>query len=102
MRSITPTALATIDGATIIDVREVEEVEAASVRGATNIPMSVLAQRIGEVPREGTVYIMCASGGRSSRVTEYLEQQGYDVINVAGGITEWYRDGLPVELGSAK
>lgn len=40
--------------------------------------------------------MMCASGGRSSRATAHLTAGGYDAVNVMGGITEWYRNGHPV------
>jgi rhodanese-related sulfurtransferase len=42
---------------------------------------------------------MCHSGGRSARVTQFLEQQGYDATNVEGGITQWQAEGLPVSRG---
>ena len=40
--------------------------------------------------------MLCHSGGRSARVTQFLEQQGYDAVNVDGGILEWEAQGLPV------
>ncbi|MEJ3405174.1 rhodanese-like domain-containing protein [Rathayibacter sp. YIM 133350] len=99
MESITPAELAALgDDAVIIDVREVDEVAQVRVPGALNIPMSQFVDRIGELP-EGTLYVMCAAGARSARVTEFLEQQGYDAINVSGGIGEWAAGGHPVERG---
>jgi len=57
--------------------------------------MSTLPEHLDELP-EGTVYVLCHSGGRSAKVTAYLEQQGYDAVNVSGGITAWQAAGLPV------
>ncbi|MET3919247.1 rhodanese-related sulfurtransferase [Arthrobacter sp. UYEF20] len=37
-----------------------------------------------------------AAGSRSAQAAAYLEDQGYDAVNVAGGINEWQLDGLPV------
>ena len=96
MKSITPTEFAAIDGAVLIDVREPNEVAEVSVPGAILLPMSGIQERLGEVP-EGTVYIMCHSGGRSARVAKFLEEQGHDAVNVEGGITRWQAEGLPVQ-----
>jgi rhodanese-related sulfurtransferase len=87
---------ALLPGVPIIDVREAEEYAEARVPGTKNLPLSGLRQTLGDVPIGRTVYIMCASGGRSVRATAFLAEQGYDAVNVMGGITEWYRNGHPV------
>jgi rhodanese-related sulfurtransferase len=97
MQSITAAELAAIDSAAIIDVREAGEVAVVRVPGAVNLPMSSLMDHIDEVPLDETVYIMCAVGGRSAQVTDYLDQRGYDVVNVDGGILAWEQGGHPVE-----
>jgi rhodanese-related sulfurtransferase len=40
--------------------------------------------------------VICHAGGRSARVAQALEAQGYSPINVLGGITQWEQEGLPV------
>lgn len=95
MKSITPTELAALDGAALIDVREQDEVAQVRVDGAVVLPMSTLQEHLDELP-DGTLYIMCHAGGRSARVTQFLEQRGYDAVNVEGGITQWQAEGLPV------
>jgi rhodanese-related sulfurtransferase len=100
VRDITASELAALgETATIIDVREQGEYDQAHVAGSTLIPMSQFVERQGEVPKDTTVYLLCATGNRSGRVTEYLEQQGYDAVNVAGGITAWQGIGQGVERG---
>ena len=101
MQTISPAAAHAIDDAFIIDVREPEEVARARVDGAVHIPIGSLVERLDEVPRDRTVYLMCAAGGRSARATEFLAAQGVDAVNIEGGITEWYRTGLPVTIGGA-
>jgi len=101
MQSISPAAAHAIDDAYNIDVREPDEVAQARVDGAVHIPLATLVERLDEVPRDRTVYVMCAVGGRSAQATRYLEAQGFDAVNIDGGITEWYREGLPVVLGGA-
>ena len=85
----------------LLDVREPDEVAQARVEGAHHIPLGSLADRLDEVPRDRTVHVMCHAGGRSARAAEFLEAQGVVAVNIAGGITVWYRSGLPVTLGGA-
>jgi rhodanese-related sulfurtransferase len=62
--------------------------------------MSSFAERFGELPKDRPLLLMCAAGSRSAAATAHLIRNGYtDVINVAGGITEWQRVGLPVRKG---
>ncbi|MFQ4149781.1 rhodanese-like domain-containing protein [Arthrobacter sp. LAPM80] len=103
MKSISVDELAALGtGAPIIDVREDEEYAEARVPGAKSVPLSRLAASMGDIPPGRPVYVMCASGGRSSRAAAHLSEHGYDAVNVMGGITEWYRDGHPVTYGTVK
>ena len=95
MKSVTPQEFAALDGAALIDVREPAELETVRTAIAQPLPMSTLQEHLDELP-EGTIYVLCHSGGRSARVTQFLEQQGYDAVNVEGGILEWEAQGLPV------
>ncbi len=96
MNTIQPAELAAIDDAVIIDVRQPEEYDAAHVDGARLVPLGELVERMGELPTEGTLYLMCRSGARSAQATAYLEAQGYDAVNVDGGIIAWHEAGLPI------
>ena len=73
----------------VLDVRETWEQEIVRLPGTCDIPMAEVPQRLGELPRERPIIVMCRSGGRSLRVAEYLEQRGYRVANLAGGILAW-------------
>ncbi len=97
MKNISVNELASIGSeAFILDVREDDEFAQAHVPGVTHVPLSALVARAGEVPRGDAVYVMCASGGRSAKATEFLTRAGVNAVNVLGGITEWYRNGHPV------
>ena len=98
MKSVTPQEFAALDGAALIDVREPDELRTVRTEVAQPLPMSTLQEHLDELP-EGTIYVLCHSGGRSARVTQFLEQQGYDAVNVDGGITAWEAAGLPVLKG---
>ena len=71
----------------LIDIREPYEYKSGSIRTAKNIPMgNLLAEPSKYLLKDKTYYIMCQSGGRSGNATKTLTKQGYDVINVAGGM----------------
>jgi rhodanese-related sulfurtransferase len=85
----------------VVDVREPNEFAAVRLeREVALVPMSQFAQRWSELPRDRPLILMCAAGGRSAAATAHLLRNGYtDVVNVAGGITQWERTGLPVRKG---
>lgn len=94
-------AAALADGATLIDVRTPEEYAQARVPGARLIPLDELQARAGEVPRDETVYVICALGGRSMAAAEALNAAGWSCVNVAGGTNTWVEEGRPFDSGPA-
>ena len=82
--------------AALVDVRGRDEYATAHIPGSISIPLDELASRLSDVLNNTTVYVLCGSGKRSSQAAVFLAGRGYDVVNVAGGITEWYRGGRPV------
>jgi rhodanese-related sulfurtransferase len=86
--------------AILLDVREDDEFRDVRVPGSLFIPMSQIRSRLGEVPRDRPVLVLCAAGSRSQQVTGLLLDDGrQDVGNVAGGIIAWERMGLEVKRG---
>lgn len=73
----------------LIDVREVDEIQAGHIEGVTHIPVGSVESRINELSKDTPYIIVCRSGARSGRATEYLESQGFDVTNMAGGMLSW-------------
>ncbi len=96
MKSITVQQLRERQGVPLIDVREIDEFTAARVPGAVNLPLSTLGEHLHELP-DGAFDVICAVGGRSSRVVAALEARGYDATNVDGGTNGWIAAGYPVE-----
>jgi molybdopterin-guanine dinucleotide biosynthesis protein A/rhodanese-related sulfurtransferase len=84
-------------GAPLIDVREDAEFATTHVPGAQHIPLGQVADRMGEVPTDQTVYVICARGNRSARAVEHYRAQGIDAVNVAGGMVDWIDSGLPAD-----
>ena len=88
-------------GPLLVDVREQHEFDEVRAPGAVLLPMSTLAARIGELPADRPLMIVCHSGSRSSAVTGFLARSGRsDVVNVAGGMEAWERKGLPIKRGT--
>ena len=85
-------------GALFVDVREEDEFELGHIKGAVNIPLSRLRERMGEIPRDRPVYLHCRSGQRSYNAARVLLQSGWErVYNLAGSYMalswhEFYHD----------
>ncbi|AHN23599.1 rhodanese-like domain-containing protein [Lysinibacillus sphaericus] len=73
----------------IIDVREVDEVQAGHIPGMMNMPLGLLEFRMHELNKNEPYIIVCRSGARSGRATQFLESQGFDVTNMVGGMLAW-------------
>jgi len=81
--------------AVLVDVREQDEWDAGHAPDAVHIPMGELPDRLGELP-EGDVHVVCRSGGRSARASAWLQQNGVDAVDVAGGMGAWLEAGRPL------
>lgn len=84
----------------LIDVREPDEYVSGHVPGAVSMPLSQLGTLAADLPRDTTIYVICASGGRSLRAADALVKAGLTAISVAGGTFGWSRSGRPVATGN--
>ena len=73
----------------LIDVREVDEVQAGHIPDITHIPLGLLEFRMHELDKNKPYILVCRSGGRSGQATQYLQSQGFDVTNMRGGMLSW-------------
>jgi len=76
----------------LIDVRETDEYAGGHIRQAKNLPLSELAERTNELDADRPLHVICLAGGRSMNASTYLEQAGFDVTNVDGGMMSWQGD----------
>ncbi|HEX2121691.1 MAG TPA: molybdopterin-synthase adenylyltransferase MoeB [Thermoanaerobaculia bacterium] len=77
----------------LIDVREPYEWNAGHLEQAQHIPMSQIEKRLGEIPRDRDVVMICRSGSRSAHVQQHLLQNGWNrVQNLVGGMARWARE----------
>ena len=83
-------------GAMLIDVRESHEYRSGHAPGAKHISVQVIERRLGEIPKEREIIVVCQSGMRSQRAADILSRNGYKVLNVSGGMIGWQRAGQKV------
>ena len=84
-----------------VDVREPDEWEEGHVPGAIHVTRGRLESRIeGLVPdKSRPLVVYCSVGSRSAFATKALLEMGYDdVVNLAGGFTDWKRNGFEVTI----
>ncbi|HEX2525103.1 MAG TPA: rhodanese-like domain-containing protein [Geminicoccus sp.] len=78
------------DAPVILDVREPHELAICRFPESLDIPMGSLPQRIDELPTDRPIVVVCRSGARSMRITQWLRAHGRDdVSNLTGGVLAW-------------
>ncbi len=78
------------EDAYLVDVREDDEWAAGHAPDAHHLPMMEIPARMGEIPGDADVVVVCRSGGRSGQVVAYLMNNGWDnVRNLDGGMHQW-------------
>ena len=70
----------------VLDVRQPPELAVEAVAGAVNIPLPELRQRLGELPRDREIHVVCRSGQRAYYATRILLQNGFKACTVSGGM----------------
>ena len=74
---------------TLVDVREKGERVMASIEGSIHVPMMAIPHQLKQFNKEKPVYLFCHSGVRSAQACLYLEKEGFDSVNIIGGIHAW-------------
>ncbi len=85
----------------VVDVREQDEWDEGHIPGAVHVPRGHLESRIERLAPDPArpVVIYCSAGNRSAFAAKTLADLGYeDVVSLAGGFTDWKRNGFPVQL----
>ena len=74
----------------LLDVREPWETAICAIDGSLNIPMAEITSRLGELPVDRPIVVLCHHGIRSARVAGWLRQNGFPkAINLQAGIHAW-------------
>jgi sulfur-carrier protein adenylyltransferase/sulfurtransferase len=93
--------LASIDPPLLVDVREQDEWSEGHLPGAVHVPRGNLESRIERAApdRARPIILYCQSGSRSAFAAKTLAELGYEnVVSLAGGFTDWKRNGFTTEL----
>ncbi len=74
----------------LLDVREPHELQISAIKGAKNIPLGEVAQRMSELDSAEEMIVFCKRGSRSARAIEILFSAGFKKMkNLKGGINAW-------------
>ena len=75
----------------LLDVREVFEHKSQNIPGSTLIPLGELQRRLDELEKHRTkeIVVYCRSGNRSMSACKFLQKQGFNAVNLSGGILRW-------------
>ncbi|WAW15106.1 CoA-disulfide reductase [Peptostreptococcus equinus] len=73
------------EGAYLLDTRTTEEFSLGYIKGAINVPLDELRDRLSELPKDKTIYVNCQVGLRGYLATRILSENGFDAVNVDGG-----------------
>jgi rhodanese-related sulfurtransferase len=96
-------ALQLLDGdVVLLDVRQEDEWNAGHAPMASLIPLAELPDHLDELPRDRLIICACRSGGRSLRAATFLQENGFDVVNLTGGMMAWFDEDLPFESDSGE
>ena len=99
IRSITPAEYAeegkNAANPNLVDVRRPSEFEAEHVKDVKNYPLDYINDFVGELDRNKTYYLYCATGNRSMIAASILKARGFDhVVDIKGGIKAIQDSGL--------
>ncbi len=87
-------------GALLLDCREDDEWEAGHIDGAVHVPMNEIPARLkygpGELTPDRQLVVVCQVGSRSAHVVGWLNRNGFDAMNLDGGMLAWAASGRPV------
>lgn len=101
-KSVGPAAAVTLINrrdAVVVDVRDKKEFESGHIVDSINIPMVKLSQRITELQKhkDKPIVVVCKLGQQSADAVKSLQAAGYsEVFKLAGGLTEWKAQSLPL------
>lgn len=87
-------------GVQVLDVRTAAEFSGGHIEHALQanwLDKKEFTDRTQHLDKSAPVYVYCQAGGRSASAQNYLKEQGYNVINLEGGMSNWKMNNFPVE-----
>jgi len=86
------------ENTTVLDVRTPEEFAQGHIEGAISLPLQTLQTNLGSITdaKNQKLIVYCHSGNRSVAASRILAKNGFQPLNMQGGITAWKSAGLNV------
>lgn len=84
----------------VVDVRNAPpHIMKEKIAGATHIPLMNLSNRLAELPKDKTIVVYCWETwcNMAAHAAVILLENGYDVLELSGGIAAWKAVGFNVE-----
>lgn len=81
--------VSTLENPFLLDVREPEETAEGIIEGAHLIPLGQLPDQIHQLPKDEIIYVICRSGNRSRKACDFLSDQGFQCVNMTGGMKSY-------------
>lgn len=90
----------------ILDVRTAAEYDSKHIDNAIHIDWTKKnnfeEMIISKLDKKRPVYVYCLSGGRSAQAAKFMEDKGYNVTEIEGGVLKWEEAKLPLEIKSSE
>lgn len=96
------TRLLNSEAGVLLDVREAADFKAGHISGAINLPYSKVAAEAEQLlapHRDKVIVVADKIGQHAGAAGRTLGQKGFDVRRLAGGVTEWQNQGMPLVKG---
>jgi len=83
--------------ALFLDIRPTEQFKKGSIAQARNLPETDLPAKIGTLPKNKPIIVVCDQGRDSAKVAVSLRKQGFsEAVSLAGGLRDWLKEGMPL------
>lgn len=80
----------------VVDVRRQFEWNRIHIPGAVHAPLEVLFDRCADFPDDRLIITFCTGGIRSAGAANLLVDNGFDAVNMTGGLIHWRAAGGPL------
>ncbi|MET4164917.1 MULTISPECIES: rhodanese-like domain-containing protein [Gordonia] len=77
------------EGAVVVDVRREFEWNRVHIPDAVHMPLEVLPTRCLELPEDTLLIAFCTGGIRSAGAANLLVENGFEAVNMSGGLIGW-------------
>ncbi len=84
------------DGALVVDVRREFEWNRVHIPDAVHAPLEVLLDRCVDFPDDRLLITFCTGGFRSAGAANLLVENGFEAVNMSGGLIQWRAAGGPL------